>query len=79
MTTTNVASLSSLNQVSFAVPGLEIIDHSFTVPLHHAKLEYNKTTNEKIQIFVREIVSAANKATEKRETLKTALYLQGGF
>ena len=77
MTTTNVASLSSLNQVSFAVPGLEIIDHSFTVPLHHAKLEYNKT-NEKIQIFVREIVSSGNKDKEKRETLKTALYLQGG-
>ena len=77
MTTTNFASLSSLNQVSFAVPGLEIIDHSFTVPLYHAKLEYNKT-NEKIQIFVREIVSSANKASEKRETLKTALYLQGG-
>jgi pimeloyl-ACP methyl ester carboxylesterase len=67
--------------VSFAVPGLEVFDHAFAVPLLHPTLNYASptlTSTKTIQIFVREIVASANKAKDKRESLKTCLYLQGG-
>jgi len=85
-TATRCASSSSSGRdddegVSFAVPGLEVYDHSFAVPMMHPNLNYASptlTSTKTIQIFVREIVASANKAKDKRESLKTCLYLQGG-
>src|SRR5690349_14764405 len=55
--------------VSYRQPGTILTDHTFTVPLDHAR-----TGGEQIQLFAREVV-AADKAADD---LPWLLFLQGG-
>ena len=51
------------------IPGLELKDHQFIVPLDHGKPD-----GETITVFAREVVAPAN----EREDLPWLVFLQGG-
>ena len=53
----------------YRIPGMELIDHSFTLPL-----DYNEPDARKIKVFVREVRDLDPKSEEK----PLLLFLQGG-
>ena len=53
----------------YRIPGMELIDHSFNLPL-----DYNDPTARKIKVFVREDRDVDPKTAEK----PLLLFLQGG-
>ena len=53
----------------YRIPGMELIDHSFALPLN-----YNEPDARKINVFVREVRDLDPKSVEK----PFLLFLQGG-
>jgi pimeloyl-ACP methyl ester carboxylesterase len=65
----NLLSAEAYRGGMIRIPGLELADHTFTVPLDHARPD-----GATIEVFAREVVAAGR----SREDLPWLVYLQGG-